>query len=145
MEPLGLMKVMLAERRRDGETELVAGSVFLMHSRKAFYAYSACPAEYFPLQPNDLIHWEAIHWAANNGFREYHLGEVPAEAHQLAAYKAKWGGEERLLYRYYYPRMIAGRQECSDISRRQKLLEKIWQYVPLPITAYLGDLIYSYL
>jgi hypothetical protein len=145
MAPLGLMKVMLAERQREGRTEMIAGSIFLMHGRKVFYAFSACPSEYFPLQPNDLIHWKAIHWAAKSGYREYHLGEVPNDAHHLAAYKSKWGGEERLLYRYYYPRMITESQDCSEISRRQKLLEKIWQHVPLPVTAYLGDLIYSYL
>jgi len=145
MAPLGLMKVMLAERQGERGTELLAGSIFLMHGRKVFYAFSACPAEYFPLHPNDLIHWEAIHWAASNGYREYHLGEVPHDAQQLAAYKSKWGGEERLLYRYYYPEIISESPDCTEISRRQKLLERVWRHVPLPVTAYLGDLIYSYL
>jgi hypothetical protein len=146
MAPLGLMKVLLAEQQRDGKNELLAGSIFLMHGRSVFYAFSACPAEHFRLQPNDLIHWEAIHWAAYNGFREYHLGEVPQDARQLAAYKSKWGGEERLLYRYYYPRITFEESpHCSEISRRQKLLEKVWPCVPLRMTALLGDLIYSYL
>jgi GNAT acetyltransferase-like protein len=145
MEPLGLMKVMLAERQSEGKTEIVAGAIFLMHGRRVFYAFSACPAEYFPLQPNDLIHWEAIHWAASSGFREYDLGEVPNDAQQLAAYKAKWGGQERLLYRYYYPQMISESTDSSVLSNRQKLLEWVWQQLPLHVTAYLGDLIYSYL
>jgi CelD/BcsL family acetyltransferase involved in cellulose biosynthesis len=145
MAPPGLMKVLLAERHRGGKTELLAGSIFLMHGRKVFYAFSACPAENFPLQPNDLIHWEAIHWAANCGYREYDLGEVPSDARQLAAYKSKWGGEERLLYRYYYPRTIVEGPDSGEISRRQKLFEKVWQWVPLQVTANLGDLIYSYL
>jgi hypothetical protein len=145
MEPLGLMKVMLAERDCQGKTEIVAGSIFLMHGRRVFYAFSACPAEYFPLQPNDLIQWEAIHWAASSGYREYDFGEVPSDAQQLAAYKAKWGGEERLLYRYYYPRMTSESPESSMLSRRQKLFEKIWKQLPLHVTAHLGDLIYSYL
>jgi Acetyltransferase (GNAT) domain len=145
MAPLGLMKVMLAERHSHGKTELLAGSIFLMHGRRVFYAFSACPAEYFPLQPNDLIQWEAIHWAASSGFREYDLGEVPNDAQQLAAYKAKWGGEERLLYRYYYPQMMSASRDSAVLSRRQKLLQRIWQQLPLPVTAHLGDLIYSYL
>ena len=145
MEPLGLMKVMLAERQSEGMTEMVAGSIFLMHGRRVFYAFSACPAEYFHLQPNDLIQWEAIHWAASSGFREYDLGEVSSDAGQLAAYKAKWGGEERLLYRYYYPRMISENPDSSMLSRRQKLFEKVWKHLPLHVTAHLGDLIYSYL
>jgi hypothetical protein len=145
MEPLGLMKLMLAERQSEGKTEIVAGTIFLMHGRRVFYAFSACPAEYFPLHPNDLVQWEAIHWAASNGFREYDLGEVPDDARQLAAYKAKWGGQERLLYRYYYPQVIFESQNSLVLSKRQKLLEKVWQQLPLHVTAYLGDLIYSYL
>jgi len=145
MAPLGLMKVMLAERPSKGKTEMVAGSIFLMHGRRVFYAFSACPAENFALQPNDLIQWEAIHWAASSGFREYDLGEVPNDAQQLAAYKAKWGGEERLLYRYYYPQIIAESSDTSVLSRRQKLLQRVWQQLPLHVTAHLGDLIYSYL
>jgi hypothetical protein len=145
MEPLGLMKVMLAERKSEGKTEMLAGSIFLMHGKRVFYAFSACPSEYFPMQPNDLIHWEAIHWAANHGFREYDFGEVPNDAQQLAAYKAKWGGEERLLYRYYYPGTVSGSQDSSVLSRRQKVLEKVWKLLPLQVTEHLGDLIYSYL
>ena len=145
MQPLGLMKVILAERRSGRKTEMVAGSIFLMYGRRVFYAFSACPAEYFPLQPNDLIQWEAIHWAARNGFREYDFGEVPSDARQLAGYKAKWGGEERILYRYYYPQVDADSPDSSMLSRRQKLLERVWRQLPLQVTAHLGDLIYSYL
>jgi hypothetical protein len=145
MEPLGLMKLMLAERKSEGKTELMAGSIFLMHGKRVFHAFSGCPVECFRWQPNDLIHWEAIHWAASNGFREYDFGEVPSDAQQLGAYKAKWGGEERLLYRYYFPRMISEGQDSSLLSRRQRLLEKVWQQLPLHVTAHLGDLIYSYL
>ena len=145
MEPLGLMKVMLAERKREGKTELIAGSIFLMHGKRVFYAFTACPAEHFPLRPHDLIQWEAIHWAAQNGFREYDLGEVPNNAVQLASFKAKWGAEERPLYRYYYPQTPVESTDSSVLSTQQKLLGKVWQHVPLRVTAYLGDLIYSYL
>ena len=145
MEPLGLMKVMLAERQYKGKTEMLAGSILLMHGGRVFYAFSACPAEYFPLQANDLIQWEAIRWAASSGFREYDFGEVPNDAQQLAAYKSKWGGEERLLYRYYYPQIISESPDSSVLSRRQKLLQRVWQQLPLHVTAHLGDLIYSYL
>jgi CelD/BcsL family acetyltransferase involved in cellulose biosynthesis len=145
MHPLGLMKVTLAERRSEGKTEIVAGSIFLMHGRKIFYAFSACPAECFHLQANDLIHWETIHWAANAGFREYDFGEVPDDAVQLAAYKAKWGAQERILYRYYSPQIGAENPHSSMLSGRRRLLEKVWRKLPLHVTARLGDLIYSYL
>ena len=145
MEPLGLMKLLLAERPNQGQTELVAGSIFLMCGKRMSYAFSACPAEYFWLQANDLVHWEAIHWGARNDFREYDFGEVPNDAQQLASYKAKWGGEERQLYRYYYPEIISVSSDSSVLSKHQDLVERVWRQLPLPVTAHLGDLIYSYL
>ena len=145
MEPLGLMKLIVAERQNQGQTELVAGSIFLMYGKRVFYAFSACPAEYFWLQANDFIQWEAIHWAAKKGFREYDFGEVPNDAQRLGSYKAKWGGEERQLYRYYYPQMISAGSDSGVLSKHQRILGRVWQQLPLRVTAHLGDLVYSYL
>ena len=145
MEPAGLTKTILAERHREGKTELIAGLVFFMYKQRFSAGFLGCPAEHFYLRPNDLIHWEGIHWAAQNGFREYDFGEVPEGDTELARFKAKWGAEARQLYRYYYPPQAAEGTHSSVFSAQQELLEKIWQRLPLQATAYLGDLIYSYL
>ena len=64
---------------------------------------------------------------------------------ELAAYKAKWGAQERILYRYYSPQIGAENPHSSMLSGRRRLLEKVWRKLPLHVTARLGDLIYSYL
>ena len=145
MEPLGLMKTILAERHTEGKTELIAGLIFLAHQSRLSAGFLACPAEHFPMRPNDLIHWEGIHWAAHHGFREYDFGEVPEGDVGLARFKSKWGAEERPLYRYYYPQATAKGTDSSVLSTQQKLWGKAWQHLPLRMTAHLGDLIYGYL
>jgi CelD/BcsL family acetyltransferase involved in cellulose biosynthesis len=145
MEPLGLIKTILVERHGGGKSELIAGLIFLTQQKRFSAGFLACPAEYFPMRPNDLIHWEGIHWAARNGFREYDFGEVPEGDSELARFKAKWGAEERPLHRYYYPQLNASGTDSSVLSRHQALFGKVWQQMPLGVTARLGDLIYSYL
>jgi hypothetical protein len=145
LEPLGLMKMMIVERGNAGKAELIAGGIFFLNGKRVFYGFTACPVEHFSLQPNDLMQWEAIHWAAHNGFREYDLGEAPDNEAKLSSFKLKWGAEERQLYRYYYPQMPAKSSDSSVLSSYQSLLGGVWQRMPLWVTAHLGDLIYSYL
>jgi hypothetical protein len=145
MEPLGLMKMMVVERGSAGKEELIAGSIFLMSGKSVHYGFTACPAKHFSLQPNDLMQWEAIHWAAQNGYREYDLGEAPDKGANLSSFKSKWGAEERQLYRYYYPQLPAKSSDSSVLSSYQDLLGGVWQHLPLRVTAHLGDLIYSFL
>lgn len=145
LQPLGLMKAMLVERQVNGKSELIAGSIFLMFGKRASYAFTACPAEYFALRPHDLIQWEAIHFAVQNGFREYDLGEVAGDSAHLASFKAKWGAEERPLYRYYYPHVNAKHAVSSKLSMQQRLLQKVWSRLPLGLTAYVGERVYKYL
>ena len=113
MAPLGLMKMMLVERHIGGTNELIAGLIFLMHGKRLFYAFAACPAEHFSLRPNDLLHWEGMQWAAQNGFREYDLGEVSDGHVNLARFKSKWGAEQRLLPLLRPPNPT---QECRFLS-----------------------------
>ena len=93
------------------------------------------------------MQWEAIHWAVNNGFLEYNLGEVSDDNEKLASFKTKWGVEERQLYHYYYPQrqVTAKGTDSLMLSSYQKLLGRVWRHMPLRITACLGDLIYRYL
>ncbi len=143
--PLNLMKVFLAERKVDGKTDLIAGLIFFMYKERFCAGFLACPAEHFHFRPNDLIHWEAIQWATSNGYHEYDFGEVPEGETELARFKMKFGAVPRWLYRYYYPQESAASMDSSKLSTHQEILGRCWKRVPLPATAFLGDLIYSYM
>ncbi len=81
------------------------------------------------------------------GFREYDLGEVSSGNDGLAEFKAKWGADERLLYRFYYPQPRVERLDdpSTDSLGPQKILEAAWRRVPLGVTAALGDAVYRFL
>lgn len=142
LRPRGQMRLLLAERRHDGRTRLIAGSIFLKFGQSVFYAFTGCDPRDLGLHPHDIIQLEAIRDACKGGYRWYDFGEVSSDNQSLAQFKGKWGTQPRPLFRYYDP----ARQErpgssgiIADSAR------KLWISLPERVTAILGDLIYRYL
>jgi hypothetical protein len=140
--PLGLMRLLLAQI--DGR--VVAGSIYLMYGRTVFYAFNGCRRSDLSLRPNDVIQWQAIEDFCREGFCYYDLGEVSLGNFGLAEFKAKWGSDERQLYRYYHPRPEDMRLDRSpSTSAPRRLLEAAWQRVPLGATSAVGNAVYRFM
>lgn len=141
LNPLGAIKLLLAEREKDEQVRLVAGSILLQFGQTAFYAFTGCAPEDFALHPHDILQIEAIRGACRAGFRWYDFGEVTEDHEALAQFKTKWGGNPTPLFRYYYPapkREISGQGGTTGA-----LLRRLWRRLPPRTTAVLGDFIYS--
>jgi hypothetical protein len=143
LRPLGLMRLLLAESGR----RLIAGSLYMTFGSTVFYAFNGCRRSELRLRPNDFIQWHAIDQFRREGFREYDLGEVGSGNRGLAEFKAKWGADERQLYRFYHPRPVPERlEETSEVSPGpQRILQAGWRLVPLIVTAAVGDAVYRFL
>lgn len=148
MRPLGLMRLLLAERHSPGHNRIVAGSMLLMLGSTVFYSFHGHLRETLPLRTNDVIQWHAIQAAVREGFRRYDFGEVAQENSDLAAFKRKWGTHPRRLHRYYSPApsaVDAGYGLLESDSRARRVGTKAWRRVPLQATAFMGDRVYRYL
>lgn len=145
LHPTGVMSLLLAELDQAGPPTLLAGSIFLTFGSTTFYAFTGATNTAFAFHPNDIIQWQAIHDACNNGSRLYDFGEVPEESPQLANFKRKWGAEPSPLYRYFYPALqeVLLPQPAPGWIRR--ISAAGWRHLPLDVTEKLGDWIYSYL
>jgi CelD/BcsL family acetyltransferase involved in cellulose biosynthesis len=146
LRPKRLLTLLLAEQNEAGKATLLAGSIFLMFGRTAFYAFNGRRREDLSLRPNDLIQWRAIHDACRDGYQYYDFGEVADTNHGLAEFKTKWGAVPRRYHRFYYPgqnRVATGMlKEDSFIHRSGR---NIWRKLPLRITERCGKWIYSHL
>src|SRR5260370_20261017 len=100
--PRGLRRLMVAERKR----RPIAGSLHLTFGTAVFYAFNGCRRSELRLRPNDFIQWHAIETFRREGFHEYDLGEVSSGNDGLTEFKATWGADQRLLYRFYYPQPL---------------------------------------
>ncbi len=142
LRPCGAMKLLLAERDKEGEkNRMVAGSLLLQFGQTVFYAFTGCAPEDFCLHPHDILQIEAIRGACRSGFRWYDFGEVTEDHEALAQFKTKWGGDPTPLFRYYYP--APKREMPSRESRFSASARRLWRALPPKATAVLGDLIYS--
>ncbi len=142
LAPGGLMRLLLAERQAGGRTELLAGSIFLLHGRTVVYAFNGRDRAQLAFRPNDAIHWKAITEAAANGFRRYDFGEVGGGNDGLVDFKEKWGAKPVELYRYHYPRDREIERRLLAPGGFRRTAECAWRQLPLPATATLGRWIY---
>jgi predicted N-acyltransferase len=141
LRPASAIKLLVAERQKDGQSRLVAGSILLQFGQTVFYAFTGCAPEDFCLHPHDILQIEAIRSTCRGGFRWYDFGEVTEDHEALAQFKTKWGGDPTPLFRYYYP---APKEEISACeSKCASSLRKLWRRLPPKATAVLGDFIYG--
>jgi hypothetical protein len=145
LQPSGSMMLLLAERRVNGRTQLLAGSIFLKFGGTMFYAFNGRRLDALPLRPNELLLWRAIHDAWEEGFRRIDLGEVVEGDESLAVFKKKWGTTPTCIHRYYYPPLSAPPGAPQSHGRGAALAKGAWRHVPLRATELLGRGIYRYL
>ncbi len=118
LQPLGLMRLLLAERHEAGRSRLLAGSLF---------------------------QWQAIQDACAAGFRYYDFGEVTEHNQGLAEFKSKWNAEPTWLYRYYYPAPRELETSILDSTgRAHQLASTLWRRLPLKATALLSTWAHRY-
>lgn len=141
LQPIGKMRLLLAEREQIGRRKLLAGSILLEFGQTVFYAFTGCAPENWGLHPHDILQIEAIRGACRKGFRWYDFGEVAEEHEALAQFKSKWGGGPKPLYRYYYPARSI--KASAGPGRLAQSARKVWRRLPPKMTAVLGDWIYS--
>lgn len=55
----------------------IAGVYIFSFVRKVWYMYGASSSEYRNLMPNQALHWEAIKWAKEKGYKIYDLWGIP--------------------------------------------------------------------
>ncbi|MEW6457431.1 MAG: GNAT family N-acetyltransferase [Acidobacteriota bacterium] len=92
--------------------------------------------KYFDLRGNDLIHYEFIKWAAENGYKYFDFGPVRYPGQRQ--YKVKWG-ISLLEYSNYYLSVKKIKKPLSDKSYFVKIGSGLWKLiVPVKLSAKIG-------
>jgi CelD/BcsL family acetyltransferase involved in cellulose biosynthesis len=142
LRPRGMMRLALVERGG----VLLAGAVLLMLGPTVFYAFNGVRRSALAHRPNDLLQWEAIRRAADEGYERYDLGEVVERQQGLADFKRKWGAAPRRLHRYYWPPPLRPPDPGAPApGPLTELAFSAWRHLPLSATATVGDHLYRLL
>jgi hypothetical protein len=143
MRPQGMMKLLLAEKAGADGVQMLAGSIFLSFGSTVHYAFTGCNALAFATHANDLLQWEVIHSACQEGFRYYDFGEVVEQRPELARFKRKWCSKAVPLYRYNYPTNDLWETGAEVEPMSSRWARQIWQLLPLVMTGSCGRRIFA--
>lgn len=83
------------------EDVLISGLAILADKGVVHYWCPCSKLEYRHLNSNDLMIWETIKWAIDNGYRMLDLGCSNKALRGIYRFKEKWGSEKIVLHRRF--------------------------------------------
>jgi hypothetical protein len=103
-------------------SKLIGIMFVLCFNKRVYNWYAASNPDYYKKYPNDVITWEVIKWAYENGFEIFDFGGAgnPEKEYGVRDFKKKYGGTE----------VNYGRYECIHKPFMMKTSEygfKLWQ------------------
>jgi CelD/BcsL family acetyltransferase involved in cellulose biosynthesis len=117
----------------------VAGAVFLISPGTVTYKYSASDASRLKLRPNNLLLWEAIRWACENGRNTFDFGRSDLENEGLRKFKGGWGSTELpVVYS-----SIGGESTPRSAARFGDLAAVVIKHSPTVVCRAVGELLYK--
>ena len=108
--PKGMARLLLANH----QGRFIAGAIFLFYKDIAYYWHGSSHREHLSVAPNELIQWELIKWARQNGYKYYDLVRIePDRLPGIARFKTRLGGKTAPCYhlqkgtrRYLWMRLL---------------------------------------
>ncbi len=108
--------------------KVIAGAVFLIYNQTVYYWDGVSYRRYNQYAPNNLLQWELIKWASENGLVRYNM--IGANIPSIAKFKASFG-PKMVAYTYAYrnctPRAAIGRSLYLRMMPTIRRIEKYWK------------------
>ena len=119
--------------------DVVVAAMFLLSFKENLISgWAASDRRYWKFNPNNVLYWEVIKNACEEGYRYFDFGRSMYNSGTFK-FKKPWGTEIRTLTYQYYCRNVNGRiPDTSQISPKRQKFAKIWRKLPLPLTNRLG-------
>jgi FemAB-related protein (PEP-CTERM system-associated) len=125
--------------------ERVIGGMFYLHYKNVFSdPWASSLKEFNKLCPNNMLYWEAIKYACENGFEYFDFGRSTRDSGTFM-YKKQWGAEQVQLY-YQYFLYKANKVPNHNVNNsRYELAINIWKNLPLSIANTFGPRLVRFL
>jgi CelD/BcsL family acetyltransferase involved in cellulose biosynthesis len=131
----GLGRVLLV----DVGSDTVAAAVFLTWNRIVVYKYGASDPRYWPLRPNNLLFWEAIKWACENGYTRLDFGRTDLDTPSLRRFKLGWATQEHPLE---YTLLGGPEHRRRRRLRPPRIVRSAIRHSPRWVVRALGEILY---
>ena len=130
------------------EDTVVGAGIVLTSGNKCSIPWASTNADYNRLAPNMLLYWTLLSHASDNGYISFDFGRsTPGEG--TYKFKAQWGAQPRgLLWQTFQQgqlQEIPPVTQTSSTSSIRKLVETVWQKLPVSIATTLGSAVRKYI
>jgi FemAB-related protein (PEP-CTERM system-associated) len=119
------------------EKQVVAAGIASWYRDTLEVPWASSNKDYKTLCPNNLLYWEAIRFAIQEGFRTFDFGRsTPGEG--TYKFKEQWGAQPHSLFWQYALRPGESLPELNPDNPNYALAIRVWQRLPLWFTRLIG-------
>ena len=118
---------------------VIGGGLSLIHKNTLSIPWASSLRDYRAVCPNNLLYWEAIRWACENGFQRFDFGRS-SPGSGTYHFKKQWGAFEEPLHWQCLSRREDSSHLLQSDNPRYRWILGVWQRLPLGIANTLGPL-----
>jgi FemAB-related protein (PEP-CTERM system-associated) len=127
---------------RSPKGKAIGGGIILLHNDRVSIPWASTLREYNRLNPNMLLYWTFLSYAADSGFKTFDFGRsTPGEG--TYRFKEQWGAQALALE---WTNLLASplSEDVTSGSLRQTV-ETLWQKLPVRVSTFLGSRLRRYI
>lgn len=122
----------------------VGGGLVLYFKDTVYMPSASSLRQYFHLCPNNLLYWEVIKRACDQGYKTFDFGRSTVGSGTYS-FKKQWGAAVNPLHWQYVP--LNGKEipQLNPSNPRFKFLIEVWKRLPVGLATWLGPRIVRHL
>lgn len=114
-----------------------AAGLILLHPVTISIPWASSLRRYNSLNPNMLLYWTLLAFAADHGFSKFDFGRsTPGEG--TWRFKEQWGAKSAPLYWQAFPPAPTPRRQPAFLGNLHPLVKSTWRHMPLSFCNALG-------
>ena len=122
--------------------ECIGAGIILSTNKQTAIPWASTLRDYNRLAPNMLLYWNFLKFASDNGKQKFDFGRSTKDEGTYR-FKKQWGAQPRRLI--WYSSTPPKKVKKSSQNDGRKIVERVWQNVPLPIANFIGPLLRKYI
>lgn len=124
---------------------LAAGGVILLHGQTVTIPWAASLQRFNRLNPNMLLYWTFLAFAADNGFTKFDFGRSTFGGGTYR-FKKQWGAQPLILdWQFFSPNGVCSPSSSNVVKSKSRVgLEAVWRRLPMNFCKSVGPLVRRY-
>ena len=128
-----------------------AAGIILLHRKTVSIPWASAVRKYNRLNPNMLLYWTFLSFAADTGYQQFDFGRSTPEEGTYR-FKQQWGAQPKPLLWYRltgssipsFSQVENIERSCNSSSKRE-LVRSLWQKLPLTVANSVGPQVRKYI